>query len=73
MRAREGLHEALDVMQRVGDVANSCSALFEHLGDMYMESGDTKLARDAYMRAIELSDDGLSVRPVLEKKLKKAE
>ena len=71
MRAREGLSAALDVMQRVGEVANSCSALFEHLGDMYVESGDEKLARDAYMRAIELSDDGLSVKPVLEKKLKR--
>lgn len=71
MRAREGLNAALDVMKRVGEVTNSCSALFEHLGDMYLEAGDTKLARDAYMRAIELSDDGLSVRPVLEKKLKK--
>ncbi len=71
MRAREGLDAALDVMQRVGEFANSCSALFEHLGDMYIESGDNKLARDAYLRAIELSDDGLSVKPVLEKKLKR--
>jgi len=71
MRAREGLTAALDVMSRVGEVANSCSALFEHLGDMYMEANDTKLARDAYLRAIELSDDGLSVKPVLEKKLKR--
>ena len=70
MRAREGLDAALDVMQRVGEVANSCSALFEHLGDMYAEAGEKKLARDAYLRAIELSDDGLSVKPVLEKKLK---
>ena len=71
MRAREGLDAALDVMQRVGEFANSCSALFEHLGDMYIESGDNKLARDAYLRAIELSDDGLSVKPLLEKKLKR--
>ena len=71
MRAREGLDAALDVMRRVGEVANSCSALFEHLGDMYMEANDEKLARDAYLRAIELSDDGLSVKPVLEKKLKR--
>ena len=71
--AREGLDAALDVMHRVGEVANSCSALFEHLGDMYVAAGDTKLARDAYMRAIELSDDGLSVKPILEKKLKKVQ
>jgi tetratricopeptide (TPR) repeat protein len=71
INAREGLDAALDVMHRVGEVANSCSALFEHLGDMYVAAGDEKLARDAYMRAIELSDDGLSVKPQLEKKLKR--
>ena len=48
-------------------------SLFEHLGDMYVEANDIKLARDAYLRAIELSDDGLSVKPVLEKKLKKVQ
>jgi tetratricopeptide (TPR) repeat protein len=71
INAREGLNEALDIMRRVGEVANSCSALFEHLGDMYVASGDVKLARDAYLRAIELSDDGLTIKPVLEKKLKR--
>lgn len=71
IRAREGLAAALDVMERVGEISNSCSALFEHLGDLYVENGDDKLARDAYSRAIELSDDGLVVKPVLEKKLKK--
>lgn len=70
MRAREGVDAALDLMERVGEVANSCSALFEHLGDMYVQVKENKLARDAYLRAIELSDDGLSVKPVLEKKLK---
>lgn len=73
VRAREGLPAALDLMERVGEIANSCSALFEHLGDMYVENGDTKLARDAYARAIELSDDGLVVKPALEKKLKKVQ
>ena len=71
--AREGVEAALDVMTRVAEVANSCSALFEHLGDMYMQYGDKKLAGDAYLRAIELSEDGLSVKPVLEKKLKRAQ
>ena len=70
IRAREGVMEALDIMSKVAEVAKSCSALFEHLGDMYIESGDKKLARDAYLRAIELSGDGLSVKPYLEKKLK---
>ena len=71
MRAREGVDAALDLMERVGEVANSCSALFEHLGDMYVQVKENKLARDAYLRAIELSDDGLSVKPVLENKLRK--
>ncbi|MBP5794744.1 MAG: hypothetical protein J6W41_01870 [Alphaproteobacteria bacterium] len=73
IRAREGLAAALDVMERVGEISNSCSALFEHLGDMYVENGDDKLARDAYSRAIELSDDGLVVKPMLEKKLKRVQ
>ena len=73
IHAREGVVAALDVMERVGEISNSCSALFEHLGDLYVENGDEKLARDAYSRAIELSDDGLVVKPVLEKKLKKVQ
>lgn len=71
--AREGVNEALDVIKRVAEMANSCSPLFEHLGDMYMEINDKKLARDAYLRAIELSGDGLSVKPALERKLKKVQ
>ncbi len=68
---REGVQPALDVLVRVSDVAVSCSSLFEHLGDLYVEIGDEKSARDAYMRAIELSDDGLVVVPNIEKKLRK--
>lgn len=71
MWAREGLMAALDVMERVGEFANSCSALFEHLGDMYVAAGEDNRAHDAYLRAIELSDDGLSVKPTLEKKIKR--
>ncbi|MDE6570601.1 MAG: hypothetical protein K2L95_00050 [Alphaproteobacteria bacterium] len=68
---REGVDAALDVLARVGEVAGSCSSLFEHLGDLYSASGNKTLARDAYMRAIDLSADGLTVVPVLEKKLRK--
>ena len=67
---REGAQPALDVLVRVGEVANSQSSLFEHLGDLYVAIGDEKLARDAYLRAIELSDDGLTVVPKIQKKLK---
>ena len=71
--AREGVNEAIDIVKRVAEMANSCSPLFEHLGDMYMEVNEKKLARDAYLRAIELSGDGLSVKPALERKLKKVQ
>ena len=67
---REGVDPALDVLARVADVAASCSSLFEHLGDLYVAIGDDKLARDAYLRAIDLSDDGLVVVPQIKKKLR---
>ena len=68
---REGAEPALDVIARVADVAASCSSLFEHLGDLYVALGDDRLARDAYLRAIDLSDDGLVIVPELQKKLRK--
>lgn len=68
---REGLQPALDVLVRVGELSVTCSSLFEQLGDLYTESGDIKLAKDAYLRAIELSDDGLVIIPEIQKKLRK--
>ncbi len=68
--AREGATEALDILERVGQVSGTCSSLFEHLGDLYAETGDKKRATDSYLRAIELSDDGLTIVPVLEKKIR---
>ncbi len=67
---REGVDAALDVLERVGEVSETCSSLFEHLGDMYAIKGEDTKAIDAYMRAIELSDDGLTVVPVIERKIK---
>ena len=67
---REGIEPALDVLVRVGEVSASCSSLFEQLGDLYVAAGDKKLAYDAYLRAIELSDDGLVVVPKIQKKLR---
>jgi len=69
--AKEGPNAALELLERVGQVSNTCSVLFEHLGDLYIELGDKKLARDAYQRAISLSGDGLTIVPKLEKKLRK--
>ena len=68
---REGLIPALEIMESVGAVAQTHSPLFMHLGDIYMSLGDKDKARDAYMRAIDLSDDGLVVVPEIERKLRK--
>lgn len=68
---REGTDAALDLLKRVGELSTTCSSLFEHLGDLYLKKGDKKLAHDSYIRAIELSDDGLTVVPELKKKLRK--
>lgn len=68
---REGDDAALELIERVGEVANECSSLFENLGDLYWRTGNTTMARDAYMRAIDLSDDGLVVVPQIQKKIRK--
>ena len=60
-------------MERVGEVSDTCSSLFEHIGDMYYLRGDADSARRAYNRAIELSDDGLVVVPLIERKIKDME
>ena len=67
---REGADAALDVLRRVGEVSDTHSALFMHLGDIYMTLGDVDNARSSYIRAIDLSDDGLVVVPELERKLR---
>ena len=68
---REGNDAALGILERVGATANSCSSLFEHLGDAYIAAGKPDLARGAYSRAIELATDGFSVIPQIERKLRK--
>ena len=68
----EGVDAALGVLKRVGEIASNTSSLYEHLGDFYMKKGDKEKARASYLRAIELSDDGLIVLPRVQKKLRKA-
>lgn len=68
--AREGLDAAIEILAHVAEVATSCSSLFEHLGDMYVEKGDFAKAKDAYSMAIDLSDDGLVIVPNINKKLR---
>ena len=69
--AREGNNAALNILEKIGKSAKTCSSLFEHLGDAYIKAGRTELARSAYLRAIELADDGFSVIPKLKKKIRK--
>ena len=69
--AREGADVALDLLSRVGDVSEKCSSLFETLGDLYVSTGDMERAKQSYLRAIELSDDGLVVVPHIKNKLRK--
>ena len=69
--SREGDDAALELAERVGEIAKECSSLFENLGDLYARSGNDKKARDAYMRAIDLSNDGLVVVPKIQRKIRK--
>lgn len=71
INANEGSDAAFEILERVGASATSCSSLFEHLGDAYLARGDSEMARESYNRAIELANDGLSVIPKIEKKIRK--
>ena len=71
VEAREGIDIALDLIKQVGEMSDTCSSLFEHLGDMHIKKGEIDQAIEAYTRAIELADDGLVVVPHIEKKIRK--
>ena len=66
---REGYDAAMEIYERVGASANTCSSLFEHFGDLLVQGGKNDQAIRAYKRAIELSSDGRVIVPLLEKKL----
>ena len=68
---REGVDAALDIYERVGKISQTHSPLYLHLGDIYESIGDKDKAIKSYMRAIDLSDDGLIVVPELERKIRK--
>ena len=70
VKAKEGAAVALPIFEKIGRVAESCSSLFENLGDIYADMGDVTAARVAYTRAILLSDDGMTIESVLRDKLK---
>ncbi len=68
---REGNNAALEILEKIAGSANTCSALFEHLGDAYVVAGKPELAQTAYNRAVELSNDGLVIVPNIQKKIRK--
>lgn len=68
---REGVDAALELLERVGEISETCSSLYVNLGNMYASKGDTERALSAYKRAIDLSDDGLTVVPNIERKIRK--
>ncbi len=68
---REGVYAALELMERVGEISVTTSSLYEHLGDLYKKNGDLDKAKKSYLRALDLSDDGLVVAPFVQKKIRK--
>ena len=68
---QEGTTAALEVLERVGEISVDTSSLYEHLGVMYKKQGNKEKAINAYKRALELSDDGLVIAPIIKRKLRK--
>ncbi len=68
---REDNIAALDLLERVGEVSTTCSALFEQLGDLYCTINEKDKAISAYEHAIDLSDDGMVIVPNIERKIRK--
>ena len=68
---KENISNALEIMERVGDMAIITSSLYEHIGDLYVKQGNKERALRAYERALDLSDDCMVVVPKLEKKIRK--
>ena len=68
---KEGIDNALEIMERVGEVAITTSSLYEHLGDLYVKQVDKEKALRAYQQALDLSDDCLIVVPNVQKKIRK--
>ena len=69
--AREGTAEGIKILEEVAERTHECSLLYMHLGDMYASAGNVEQARKAYQAAIDLSGDGWTSKPALQKKLRK--
>ena len=68
---KEGINNALDIIERIVASGTNVSVVYEHLGDLYMENNDKEKALRAYKQAIDLSDDAFIVIPFIEKKIRK--
>lgn len=68
---KEGVINAIDILESVSAASGNVSLIYEHLGDLYVAHGDTERALRAYTQALDLSDDGLIVVPFVQKKIRK--
>jgi tetratricopeptide (TPR) repeat protein len=69
--AKEGDDAALEILDKVARVAEECSELFLHLGDLRLKAGLRLGAAQAYRKAVALSDDGLVIKSDVERKLRR--
>lgn len=67
----EGVENALEILEHIGETSSNISSIYEHLGDLYVEQGDKERAIRAYKHALDLSDDCLIVVPHVQKKIRK--
>ena len=67
----EGIDNALEIFERIGEVSTNASSVYEHLGDLYAKQGNKDKALRAYKHALDLSDDCMIVVPFVEKKIRK--
>lgn len=68
---KEGVMNALEIMESVTSSGARVSMIYEYLGDLYVEQGDKERALRSYEQAIDLSNDGLIVVPFVQKKIRK--
>lgn len=68
---REGIENALEILEHIGETSTDTSSVYEHMGDLYLIKGDKEQALRAYNHALDLSDDCLVVVPQIQKKIRK--
>jgi len=68
---REGIDNALEILESVSGSGGNMSLLYETLGDLYSAHGDKERALRAYNQALDLSDDCMIVVPNVQKKIRK--